>query len=377
MRNSRWTQMAFLVVCVLVLQGCSTMVSYHPRVTAPDQSLKFAQGVGTLSERAPDHELFMYPTFKTQGLGQPTFTIGYANNAGDAQNFSIENVKAFYRGSPVPLYTYLEKVEEIRQEKLGKQIALAILGGAAAVAAANSASRQTYTSNYSGAVGNRFGVTRFYGSNTIRVYDPASGLIAGAAVGGATGIGISQIEYNALAQEAAAEAILQANTVEPQRMVSGQLILKKCCDQYTSSSDTIRFEVTANSKVSIFEFLRTTGNVGPPPQAPQAATVAVIQTQPVSATYAATTQAVPSTPVPRLQPVGAVAPAPALAIAPPLAGGKDSYQAERLPETRACNAEPKLVLTSKGAGFETYSVSCSNGDAVAIRCEFGNCRVLR
>lgn len=353
------------------------MVSYHARVTKPEQSLKFAHGVGTLSERAADHELFMYPTFKTQGLGQPTFTIGYANNAGDAQNFSIDNVRAFYRGAPVPLYTYLEKIEEIRQEKLGKQIALAILGGAAAVAAANSASRQTYTSNYSGAVGNRFGVTRFYGSNTIRVYDPANGLIAGAAVGGATGIGISQIEYNALAQEAAAEAILQANTVEPQRMVSGQLILKKCCDQYTSANDTIRFEVTANGKISVFEFLRTAGNIAPPPQAPQTAAAAVSQTQPMNAAYVATTQATASKPVPAIQPVVEVAPPSALAIAAPLTGGKDSYSAERLPEIRACSAEPKLVLTAKGAGFETYSVGCSNGDAIAVRCEFGNCRVMR
>ena len=35
------------------------------------------------------------------------------------------------------------------------------------------------------------------------------------------------------------------------------------------------------------------------------------------------------------------------------------------------------ALAAKGPGFETYSVPCSNGDALAIRCEFGNCRVLR
>jgi hypothetical protein len=379
------TARAILFTCALLLQGCSTMVSYHPRITTSEQSLKFAQGVGTLSERAPDHELFMYPTFKTQGLGQPTFTIGYANNSDQPQNFSVDNVKAFYRGSPVPLYTYVEKVDEIRQEKLGKQIALAILGGAAAVAAANSASRQTYTSNYSGAIGNRYGVTRFYGSNTIRVYDPASGMIAGAAVGGATGIGIGQIEYNALAQEAAAEAILQANTVEPQRMVSGQLILKRCCDQYSSANDTIRFEVSANGKVSVFEFLRLTGNAAPPPQPSQPTqiqmtTAAPVQTAnvayvPSAATTTATTTA--PRPVPTIASVTS-APVPSTqSVAPALSGGKDLFQAERLPETRACNPQPKLSLTAKGGGYETYSVACTNGDALAIRCEFGNCRVLK
>ena len=360
------------------------MVSYHPRITTAEQSLKFAQGVGTLSEKALDHELFMYPTFKTQGLGQPTFTIGYANNSDQPQNFSVDNVKAFYRGSPVPLYTYVEKVDEIRQEKLGKQIALAILGGAAAVAAANSASRQTYTSNYSGAIGNRYGVTRFYGSNTIRVYDPASGMIAGAAVGGATGIGIGQIEYNALAQEAAAEAILQANTVEPQRMVSGQLILKRCCDQYTSANDTIRFEVSANGRVSVFEFLRLTGNAAPPPQPsqPQSQVTTATQVAPVkvSVTQSATDAVLATTaprPVPSAASAQSVPVASTQTVAPALSGGKDLFQAERLPETRACNSQPRLSLTAKGGGYETYSVACTNGDALAIRCEFGNCRVLK
>ncbi|WP_157615519.1 hypothetical protein [Rhizobacter sp. Root404] len=378
------TRVAFLA-CAFFLGGCSTLVSYHPRVVTAEQTLKFAQGVGTLSEKAADHELFMYPTFKMQGTSQPTFTIGYANNSDQAQNFSVDNVKAFYRGMPVPLYTYTEKVEEIRQEKLGKQIALAILGGAAAVAAANSASRQTYTSNYSGVVGNRYGVTRFYGSNTIRVYDPTSGMIAGAAVGGATGIGIGQIEYNSQAQEAAADAILQANTVEPQRMVSGQLILKKCCDQYGSPNDAIRFEVTANGKLSVFEFLRTAG--GAPAPLPTAASSST--SAPVTYVTAVTPVRGPETPLSASRPVpltvsapvpaavGVVAPATTGPVALGLTGGKDLFQAERLPETRACASPPKLTLTAKGGGYETYSVPCANGDSLAIRCEFGNCRVLR
>ena len=57
--------------------------------------------------------------------------------------------------------------------------------------------------------------------------------------------------------------------------------------------------------------------------------------------------------------------------------GKDAYQAERLPEARSCHPQPQAVLSAKGPGFETYSLTCSNGDALAIRCEYGNCRVLR
>lgn len=65
-----------------------------------------------------------------------------------------------------------------------------------------------------------------------------------------------------------------------------------------------------------------------------------------------------------------------LAVAGPQPGA-DAYSAERLAREQACHAQPVAALAAKGPGFETYSVPCSNGDALAIRCEFGNCRVLR
>lgn len=57
--------------------------------------------------------------------------------------------------------------------------------------------------------------------------------------------------------------------------------------------------------------------------------------------------------------------------------GKDTLQAQALARNRSCAAQPLATLTASGPGFETYSVPCSNGDALAIRCEFGNCRVLQ
>ncbi len=57
--------------------------------------------------------------------------------------------------------------------------------------------------------------------------------------------------------------------------------------------------------------------------------------------------------------------------------GQDSWNAERLSEVKACAADPKAELIAKGPGFETYTVACSDGNAMAVRCEFGNCRVLQ
>ncbi|GAA6118910.1 hypothetical protein Acidovoranil_10130 [Acidovorax sp. FG27] len=64
-------------------------------------------------------------------------------------------------------------------------------------------------------------------------------------------------------------------------------------------------------------------------------------------------------------------------FAPPRATGVDTFNAERLAREQSCSAQPLATLAAKGPGFETYSVPCANGDALAVRCEFGNCRVLR
>jgi hypothetical protein len=66
---------------------------------------------------------------------------------------------------------------------------------------------------------------------------------------------------------------------------------------------------------------------------------------------------------------------PPRAAEPPT--GKDAYQAEHLAAVKACNAQPRAVLTAKGPGFEAYMVPCTNGDSLSVRCEMGNCRTLR
>lgn len=59
-----------------------------------------------------------------------------------------------------------------------------------------------------------------------------------------------------------------------------------------------------------------------------------------------------------------------------LPGGKDGFQAERVAQAQACNRVPIALLTEKGPGFETYSIACTSGSPLVVRCEFGNCRAL-
>lgn len=57
--------------------------------------------------------------------------------------------------------------------------------------------------------------------------------------------------------------------------------------------------------------------------------------------------------------------------------GRYSYSVEQLPDVRACNPYPVASLNAQGAGFESFTVACTNGDAVSVRCEGGGCRVLK
>jgi hypothetical protein len=115
---------ALVTAAALASSGCSTMVAYSAKPIAPIQTLKYTQGIGTVTEKSESNEIFMYPTFRTQGTTMPTFTIGYANNSSEAVDFTTDNVRAFFRGQPVPIYTYTERIAEIQNEKRSKQIAL-------------------------------------------------------------------------------------------------------------------------------------------------------------------------------------------------------------------------------------------------------------
>ncbi|MET3372783.1 hypothetical protein ABIC89_001831 [Variovorax boronicumulans] len=66
---------------------------------------------------------------------------------------------------------------------------------------------------------------------------------------------------------------------------------------------------------------------------------------------------------------------PVLALKPRRTG-IDTYNVERLAKAGRCNVQPRAELTAKGPGYESYSVPCTAGVAWAVRCEFGNCRVL-
>ena len=57
--------------------------------------------------------------------------------------------------------------------------------------------------------------------------------------------------------------------------------------------------------------------------------------------------------------------------------GQDAFQALRLAKELACTTSAQPLLTAKGPGAESYSVTCSNGQVLSIQCSFGTCQSVK
>jgi len=232
-----------------VLTGCATqLTSYAPTA---NQTVVYDQGVGAITWETDETVLTIYPTFRFQSPSDiPTFTLMVQNKTNHDIDFVPENIHAYFDERECHVYTLEERVGEIRSSAKRKQIALAVLGGLAAGAAAYGASHQTATYSSYGVVGHR----QYWSSGTIQVYDPASGILAGAAVGVATGVGIHQIARSAGYEEQAAEGIFQHSTIRPGTTMVGQVMLKRASGQ----EGALRVDVPVAAARSTFTFTKKT-----------------------------------------------------------------------------------------------------------------------
>lgn len=96
--------------------------------------------------------------------------------------------------------------------------------------------------------------------------------------------------------------------------------------------------------------------VAPPAAAPLPAPLSTLQQQPVG--YELPVAQKPEGPI-----VSAI--------------GEWSFGAERLAKNTSCTPQPIARLTGKGPGVETFAITCLSGDVLAVRCEYGQCRILR
>lgn len=234
---------ACLVLCALA--ACAAPLrTYSP---TQNEAAIYNQGVGAVTWQSDDAVLTMYPTFRYQSAADiPTFTLMVQNRSNHNIDFVPENITAFIDNRQWHVYTLPERVAEIRRVARHRQIALAIAGGLAAASAGYAASHQTTTVNTTGFANGR----PFFASGTIQTYDPAAGMLAGAAVGAGTGVGIQQIARTAGYEERAAQAIFQHTTIAPNATIVGQVIIKAASQQF----GVLRFVVPVEQAQATFEF---------------------------------------------------------------------------------------------------------------------------
>lgn len=66
------------------------------------------------------------------------------------------------------------------------------------------------------------------------------------------------------------------------------------------------------------------------------------------------------------------------ATAPEPRIGPDSRLVEAMTEAKACNPRPIAILVGQAlASQSNYTVACTSGDSLLVRCEYGTCRALR
>ncbi len=248
-RRVTWVGTACLALVSLGLEGCATpLTTYKP---SEGQIVNFDQGVGSITDDEPDYSLVMYPTFRYQSPSDlPTFTLMVVDHSQHSIDFDPAYVRAFLDDQECHVYTLEQRVNEIHRKKVQSQVALAVVGALAAGAAGYAASHQTTTYNSYGYVGYHPVMM----SGTMQTYDPAARMLAGAAVGAATGVGIHQLENAAAHEEQAAQAIFQHSTVAPGSTVAGQLVLKPS----SANFGTLRVEIPIGGRTETFSFVKTT-----------------------------------------------------------------------------------------------------------------------
>jgi outer membrane lipoprotein SlyB len=113
--------------------------------------------------------------------------------------------------------------------------------------------------------------------------------------------------------------------------------------------------------------------------APMALTAPPPAPAPTAATFTTTAPAgAVATAPPPAQQAPVVLPKEVMPKPQPQAQGQDGFVAAKFAQQQKCSSfDVGASFVAKGPGFETYSVPCTNGETLIVRCEFGNCRALR
>ena len=375
-------RLAIMVVATSALTSCALAIRTEPQVL-DGQERVYRDGVPTVTSRK-GITLAMSPlTVARPHSDRPSFYLSVLNTSPIAIELDSTNVTAALDGRSVQIFTADEIISELRSKQAWATALTAIGGALESAGARSSASSSNVSGTYqASSVGTLNSATgTFRGS----IYNPGAGIAAGAAIDAKTDARLSEIEIKGQQNlRSLAAPMLKRTTVEPRQSYGGTVVLAPV--DVPERGAVLDLVVRVANEAHTFRFAMTRGAGLATGSAPVLPSVSV--------------QPEPSHPTPDLPTVSVRS----LTTAPPTAGitapaasplvlanqararadeearktlGKDAHTVERLPEVVACNSAARAAVTTRGPGFEVYAVACANGDALIVRCEFGNCRVLK
>ncbi len=235
---------AALFVAAFLATGCATTpVSFQPRQTGASASMSIVAGVGVRSLVDDGIVVVAYPAFPRQGAERPAFVLRVTNGSAVPIVVARDDVRAFFRDRPVPLYTRAERAAELHAASVRREAVHVAVGTLAAVAALWGVS-----------TGWRGGISA--GGGSLFVQTPLTGLAGGVAVAAAGDEAMRQFEHGGAGDAAVSGAILESRTVRAGGSATVHVLLKDCCSARLGDDDLIRLEVTLAGRTHAFSFQR-------------------------------------------------------------------------------------------------------------------------
>lgn len=214
MKISKLAALAAMLACVSqpVVAGPKYVVQPVPVGT---ETIRFDQGVPTVDLQREKGVVQITPL--PLDRGSLSFGVAVFNGGDTPANIDITNFEISVGERPLPVFSREELEKKAKNRAMWQSIALAAVGGLAAVAAANQRDHYTHTMRTP--------------RGTYRSHFSApstAGQIQSAAIAAGTGFGIAAVQRQLDETRAAlGEEIVQLTTVDPGESYAGRIVLTK------------------------------------------------------------------------------------------------------------------------------------------------------
>ena len=237
------------------LSSCVSTIQMSP-VAKPNQSITYRDGVPVIAS-GNNTKIEASPKANNRQSGERVkFYFSVYNGSTNPVNFSTENIIAKVDGKDLKVFSFDELVAETEKQRRSNALAVALLGVAQSINAANAGNQyttSTYKTNY---YGNKGYAGSSYGTYTSHTYDPAVAAAAQAQVNAQTSRNLREINASAEARLShLSNTILKKETVYPNTWYGGLVEIEE--SPIPEKSNILSLNVIFAGEEAVFDFTQT------------------------------------------------------------------------------------------------------------------------